>query len=114
MTLNVDNTFIPDSDIFSQLVLKRRFHFAMRLEQIVQAVALYGRRAFSVSITQTWWLEAEAWAHHRWWSVEVDEGHVDGSHRGIELRGDLVNVKTVEIAAYSKGERREGLYVETR
>jgi len=114
MTLNADNTFIPDSGISSQLVLERRFHFAMRLEQIVQAVALYDRRAFSASITQTWWLEAGAWAHHRWWSIEVDGGHVDDSHREIELRGDLVNVKTVEIAIYSKEERREGLYVETR
>jgi len=40
------------------------------------------------------------------WLVAVDGGHVDGSHRGIELRGDLVNLKTVEIAACSRGERR--------
>jgi len=59
MTLNFNNTFILDFDIFSQLALKRRFYFAIRLEQIVQAVALYDRRAFFVSIAQTWWLEAE-------------------------------------------------------
>ena len=113
MTLNCSNTFIPGSGISSQLALERRLHFAIRLEQIVQAVALYGRRAFSASITQTWWLEAGAWAHCRWWSVEVDGGHIDGSHRGIELRGDLLNMKTMEIAAYSKG-GAEGLYVEGR
>jgi hypothetical protein len=104
MTQNSNNTSIPGSGISSQLALKRRFDFAIRLEQIVQAVALYGRCAFSASITQTWWLDAGAWA--RSWLVEVDGGHVDGSHRGIELRGDLVNMETVEIAACSKGERR--------
>jgi len=56
MTLDSNNTSIPGSGISSQLALERRFHFAIRLEQIVQAVALYGRRAFSASIAQTWWL----------------------------------------------------------
>ncbi len=110
MTLDSNNTSIPGFGISSQLALERRFHFAIRLEQIVQAVALYGRRAFSASIAQTWWLEAGVWAHRRWWSVEVDGGHVDGNHREMELRGDLVRVKTEEIAAYSKGERRGIIY----
>jgi hypothetical protein len=60
MTLNFNNIFIPNSGIFSQLALKWRFDFAIRLEQIVQAVALYGRCAFFASITQTWWLDAGA------------------------------------------------------
>ena len=43
MTLDFKNTFILDSDVFSRLALKRRFYFAIRLEQIVSAVVLYGR-----------------------------------------------------------------------
>ena len=111
MTLNSNNTSVPNSAISRNLVLKRRIDFAIRLERIGQVVALYSRCTFSVSITQTWWPKAGAWAWS--WLVEMDGSHVDCSHRGIKLRGDLVNMKTAEIAAYSKGERR-GLYVETR
>jgi len=113
MTLDSNNTSIPGFGISSQLALERRFHFAIRLEQIVQAVALYGRRAFSASIAQTWWLEAGVWAHRRWWSVEVDGGHVDGNHREMELRGDLVRVKTKKSLPILKGSA-EGLYIEAR
>ncbi len=104
MTLNFNSIFIFDSDIFSQLALKWRFDFAIRLEQIVQAVALYDRCAFFASITQPWWLDAEAWAWS--WLIEVNEDHVDCSHHEIESRENLVNMKTVKIAACSKGKRR--------
>ena len=110
MTLNFNNIFILHFDIFSQLALKRRFHFAIHLEQIVQAVALYDRCTFFVSIAQTWWLEAEMWAHHQWWLIEVDKDHVDNNHCKIKLRENLVRVKTEEIAVYSKEKRREIIY----
>lgn len=36
----------------------------------------------------------------------MNEDHVNDSHREIELRVSLVNMKTVKIAAFSKGKRR--------